>query len=426
MPSTERDRRSREPRADEPLGRARQCVPSDVASSTGLTTAIVIVTSWLHGQRDMQPDSHRRGAGGPAQTMAPNLDPATFVQLPRPGVYVANPAGTHAVVAVTKYDHEALKTHKSLRVISIPKEGDEAKLAARLLPHPQEKHNETAGEWEELEHADAEVSGSQGHAVVVDGLKYTDFVWADDATILYLRPAGAEPGIHDLDPTKNDKAADKKLQRRLEEMKEANDDQNVGIEVWAKVVGTGAAQTASKTEYKVGTLPTEVSDLKIHRSSDSTVLLGFSASVYAPYDVPSLFAVAKKEAEFERQQEGSSGQTYDGLFVRHWDEWEDQFGKRKQVFVAELNKAKAKANLSPGDTSWKLDSKDISAPLSKLENSVSMFRTLLCLDVLTDDERRRCLLDLSGTKVTTTSGMTSSRSPARTRESIQVGIVDHS
>jgi hypothetical protein len=72
-----------------------------------------------------------------------------------------------------------------------------------------------------------------------------------------------------------------------------------------------------------------------HSSSPSAALLSFSATVFPD---GSLFTVARQTREAAERAAGSDAKTYDGLFVRHWDEWSSTEGEKKQVFVVRLER----------------------------------------------------------------------------------------
>jgi len=223
------------------------------------------------------------------------LDPVSLVQIPRPSPYIPDPSGQHALSVIKTYNHSKQSTITSLTTIDLTHQ-DHSSSTTTLISH----------------------------------LAYSEAVWLDSHSILYLRPPGAEEGIPDLDSLISSKLAKEQLEKRL---KELPDDTGKGVELWAIQIG---GHEKNKT-YRVGCLPAPIKNLKFQRfSSSSAGVLGFSAEVYPPYDVESFKNLHKLEKSFEEAAEGSTGQTYDSLYVRHWDEWLDQHGKEARLFVIDL------------------------------------------------------------------------------------------
>ncbi|KAH9443848.1 hypothetical protein MJO29_013718 [Puccinia striiformis f. sp. tritici] len=237
------------------------------------------------------------------------LQPVSLAELPRPGSYFPNPiSGTKALSIQKNYQHDSQKTTTKLTTIDLSVE--------------KEKQSE--------------------HTTILKDLAYADVVWLDDHSILYLRPPGAQHGTPDLDPSVSTKEAQKALKERLDKL--TDDDQGKGIELWAIRIGETENQN-----YKVGYLPAPIGSLKFQQFPSSTGdgggVLGFSAEVYPPYDTEAFKNVHKLARSFEEAADGSTGQTYDSLFVRHWDEWLDQHGKQNRLFVIDLE-------LKQDDNKW--------------------------------------------------------------------------
>ncbi|PLW23685.1 hypothetical protein PCANC_13648 [Puccinia coronata f. sp. avenae] len=219
------------------------------------------------------------------------LEPISLVQLPRPGPFIPSPSGKQAFTVLKTYHHESQSTVTSLVAVD--------------LAH-------------------------QSRTTLLTDLAYDQAVWLDSHSILYLRPPGAQEGIADLDPLVSSKVAQKQLEKRLEELP---DDGGKGVELWAIKIGV---EGENKT-YRVGSLPVVIGNLKFqHFSSSAAGVLGFSAQVYPPYDSEAFKNLHTLERSFEQAAEGSTGQTYDSVYVRHWDEWIDQHGKETRLFLIDL------------------------------------------------------------------------------------------
>ncbi|OAV94273.1 hypothetical protein PTTG_07437 [Puccinia triticina 1-1 BBBD Race 1] len=224
------------------------------------------------------------------------LEPVSLVELPRPGPYIPNPSGQSAFSIIKTYNHARQCTVTSLATIDLTHQDH-----SELVPH----------------------------TTVLTDLAYAEAVWLDSSSILYLRPPGAEQAAPDLDPLVSTKLARKQLEKRLVELP---DHTGKGIELWAiRIVGSD-----DKKSYRIGALPVPIGDLKFQHLSSTAGVLGFSASVYPPYDTEAFNNLHKLERSFEEAADGSTGQTYDSLYVRHWDEWIDQHGKEKRLFVIDL------------------------------------------------------------------------------------------
>lgn len=78
---------------------------------------------------------------------------------------------------------------------------------------------------------------------------------------------------------------------------------------------------------RVGELPLDVGNLIL--SPDGT-RLAFTAEVFPDCPPKEILECTVKRLE-ERESEKASGRVYEGLFVRHWDTWED--GRRSHLFV---------------------------------------------------------------------------------------------
>ncbi|KAA1082941.1 hypothetical protein PGT21_020998 [Puccinia graminis f. sp. tritici] len=225
------------------------------------------------------------------------LEPVTLAELPKPGPYIPNPSGQSALSVIKTYNHARQSTVTSLITIDLTQVQDQQ---------------------------------ASSHTTVLTDLAYAEAVWLDSNSILYLRPPGAQEAGPDLDPLISTKLAREHLKKRLEELA---DDQGKGIELWAIRIGG----KEDKKTYRVGSLPVPIGNLKFQSfSSSSAGVLGFSVDVYPPYDTEALKSLHKLERSFEEAAEGSTGQTYDSVYVRHWDEWIDQHGKEARLFVIDL------------------------------------------------------------------------------------------
>lgn len=94
---------------------------------------------------------------------------------------------------------------------------------------------------------------------VLEGLSYTEAVWLDDSTFLYLRPPTSKKQEvthwhqNDSPPTRGlDHEKDVMDTEQAKKMKDLRAEEGgEGIEIWAKEVGA----EESEAEYLVGSLP---------------------------------------------------------------------------------------------------------------------------------------------------------------------------
>lgn len=239
------------------------------------------------------------------------LDPITFSGLPRISSYIPNQNGTKALVFIFKYNHEQRQMTRSLQFIKL-----------------EEKTSNTR------------------HEVLIDNLVYTEAIWIDSNTILYLRPAGSSVEKPDLDPTLDTLSATKELNKRLDSLPNK---EGKSIELWA-INLEKKTNEPNYEHYLVGKLPTTISELKSISVSSNSAILGFFAEVYAPYDTESLKKVYEIEKIKEDEDDGSTGMVYDALFVRHWNTWIDPHGKSSRVYFTQLSWTDNRWSLSSDPT----------------------------------------------------------------------------
>lgn len=209
------------------------------------------------------------------------LDPVSLVQLPQPKAYIPDPDHQSAFTILSSYHHSNRSTLTSLAIINLTQD------------HPPLRH-----------------------LIILDHLAYSQALWLDSRTILYLRPSGAREDQPDdtLEPASQ------------------------AIELWAIEIPKSADDRAQKP-YLIGRLPTPIDNLKFQAfPSSSTGILAFSAQVYPPYDSDSFQNDHHLVQSYERAAQGSSGQSYDSIFVRHWDDWLDQNHKQPRLFVLDLDR----------------------------------------------------------------------------------------
>lgn len=152
----------------------------------------------------------------------PTLTTHDLLSLPRPSAAVLNPAGTKAVWPSSTFSFEGAggkgRTEKAIYLVDLP----------------------TAVEGQQALEAEPKV--------LLGGLALTEVVWADDKTILFVRPAGVVDaakrgegeGEHAVD------VSNVEFSKRLATARATAGGE--GVEVWAKDVVEG-------DEYIVGTLP---------------------------------------------------------------------------------------------------------------------------------------------------------------------------
>lgn len=220
------------------------------------------------------------------------LDPVKLVQSPRPICYIPNPSAQLAFSIIKTYDHSKQALFTSLAIV------------------------------------DMTAKNPSNHRTILKNMVYSEAVWLDNQTILYLRPPGVKEDVPDLDPTLNSQEAKKQLEKRLEDLP---DEQGKTIELWAIQIGE-----SDNLPYRVGCLPAPIENLYFQQISSGGVL-AFSAQVYPPYTSEAFTNVHKLQTSFSKAAEGSTGQTYDSVYVRHWDEWLDQHGKQPRLFVIDLD-----------------------------------------------------------------------------------------
>ncbi|GAA6059975.1 hypothetical protein JCM10212_001324 [Sporobolomyces blumeae] len=174
---------------------------------------------------------------------------------------------------------------------------------------------------------------------LLDGLTRLDLAWIDDSTLAFLRPVRNDLGSTDDKRVDHPQDVGDEALDALEKEWAAKPD-GKGTEVWALDVET-------KDEYKLGSLPGPIANLKSVPSGPSTVLLAFSSLVYSD---GSLFTVASQDDEADKNQAGSDIMVYDSLPVRHWDHWCPTRGQRQQVHVVRIVKGQDR-----GKRGWALE-----------------------------------------------------------------------
>ncbi|EGG04338.1 dipeptidyl aminopeptidase V [Melampsora larici-populina 98AG31] len=231
-----------------------------------------------------------------AKNDSPELDPISLSELPRINTYIPNQNGTKALVFITKYNHKQKQMNRSLQFIELQRE-------------------------------------TPNHELLIDNLVYTEAIWIDSNTILYLRPPGSSLEKPDLDPTLDTSSATKELNQRLDSL--PNNEGKL-IELWAINLEKKTNEKAYEN-YLVGKLPTTISDLQSISLSKTSAILAFFAEVYAPYDHESIKKVDEIEKLKKDEDDGSSGMVYDALFVRRWDTWMNPHGKSSRVYFTQLS-----------------------------------------------------------------------------------------
>jgi dipeptidyl aminopeptidase/acylaminoacyl peptidase len=98
------------------------------------------------------------------------------------------------------------------------------------------------------------------------------------------------------------------------------------MQVWSAAVKGGAPKQVTDYPLDVGT----------YRLSPDGTRLALSFRVHP--DCPELKCSTERSAALAAEK--ASGKTYDQLFVRHWDSWND--GLRNHLYVAELNRGRAR------------------------------------------------------------------------------------
>lgn len=167
----------------------------------------------------------------------PRLTIQDLLQLPRPGAGIPNPSGTLALwpssTLTFTQDGQKSRTERSLRVLDLK----ERKAISAAVDEPRE----------------GKVVGK-----ILEGLSYTEAVWLDDSTFLYLRPPTSkkEEVTHwhqnDSPPTRGlDHEKDVMDTEQAKKMKDLRAEEGgEGIEIWAMEVGA-----EEPAEYLVGSLP---------------------------------------------------------------------------------------------------------------------------------------------------------------------------
>lgn len=148
----------------------------------------------------------------------PAITVEDILQLPRPSAALANPSSTLALWPSSTFsfsagDNEG-RTEKSFSLVDLPSSG------TPIDAQPRQ---------------------------VLGGLVSLEAAWLDDATFLFLRPAGGEQVLEEGGRVDHPAAmGDAEMKKRLAELgaKEGGE----GVEVWAKDVVEG-------DEYLVGKLP---------------------------------------------------------------------------------------------------------------------------------------------------------------------------
>ncbi|GAA5916613.1 hypothetical protein JCM6882_009179 [Rhodosporidiobolus microsporus] len=275
--------------------------------------------------------------------MAPSpestLTPQTMLQLPRPQTALVSPDGHHALWPASTFNFDTNRTERTLYIVDVPAHDS-------AIPN-------LSGEDKERDPDD--FTATTPPRALLSSLAALDAAWLDPSTVLFLRPAvphsvsafTSEEGGKRVDvPEGMSDAEWAKVKAAWGEM-----DGGEGTEVWAKEVeGKG-------DEYLVGKVPVAISNLKTlllpsssSSSSSSGALLSFTAPSF-PHGT--LLTYPSQKAAQVARAEGSDAKTYDGLFVRHWDEWapvdesEDEGGlggrERNEVHVVRLERAPSSA-----------------------------------------------------------------------------------
>ena len=148
--------------------------------------------------------------------MAPRLTPETLLSLPRPGAALPSPSGRHFIQPYSHFDFDTGRTTRSVSIGKIPQSESD-------LLEEQGKHD------------------SSPVVDLLTDLRYSEAVWLDDETVLYLRPRGAQAGKADVDTQLSDK--DFKAKQAKDE------DALEGMEFWCK--------TLDRNSYKLGEVPVE-------------------------------------------------------------------------------------------------------------------------------------------------------------------------
>lgn len=213
-----------------------------------------------------------------------------LIELPRPGSAIVNPSGTRALWPCSTFSFKAGdgkgRTEKSISLVNL-----DVKAGSATSPKP-----------------------------VLEHLSSLEAAWIDSHTFVFLR----QPGLSTADGSA-DHPVDVSNTKQAERIKEAAAKAS-GVEVWAKDVVKG-------DEYKVGRLPTDVSDLKVISTGHGNAILAFSALVYPDGDP---YAVKEHDEKVEKVENGANVKVYDELFIRHWDTWKPTHGQLKQVQIVRL------------------------------------------------------------------------------------------
>ncbi|GAA5982493.1 hypothetical protein JCM11641_006133 [Rhodosporidiobolus odoratus] len=243
----------------------------------------------------------------------PSLTPKRMLSLPRPQQGIPNPDGNLALWPASTFDFEVNhgkgRTDRTLYLVDLSTpdkhvaDGDRDDFPPTPPPRP-----------------------------FLSGLASLDAAWLDPNTVLFLRPA--VPKGHAAHVNEKGQRVDHTSDEAYKRLNSGSKalERGEGTEVWAKEVDSGG-------EYRVGKLPVPISDLSLHLSTTSAIL-AFSATVYSD---GSIWTVSRQAEEAASRAAGSDAKVYDGLFVRHWDEWAPTEGERKQVHFVRLERAPSDA-----------------------------------------------------------------------------------
>lgn len=186
-------------------------------------------------------------------TMA-TLTPTAMLELPRPSAAKLSPSGIHYAQSTSTFDVRTRRTSKKIHVGQVPAPDDKS---------------------------------SSDPFILLSDVRFTEFVWADDNTLLFLRLSGGASA--EVDPTLSD------VQQRKAWASASNEDPV--LEIWAKEI-------KSRKEYQVGSLPVDdAGDFKIHHVSPFGSILAFSSSVYGPDR--SIYNSKKAAKKIDQENEGS-------------------------------------------------------------------------------------------------------------------------
>ncbi|GAA5825189.1 hypothetical protein JCM11251_006136 [Rhodosporidiobolus azoricus] len=254
------------------------------------------------------------------------LTPERMLALPRPATALLSPDGHLALWPSSTYDFTTNRTDRSVHLVEIPS-----------------SHSSTVGHGKEQDPDD--FASTPPPRPFLSSLASLDLAWLDPSTVLFLRPSlPSSISAFENDEGKRVDVPEGMSDAEWGKVKGswAEMEGGEGTEVWAKEVG------GKGEEYLVGKLPVadlltfspflltihthnSISNLKTlllppptqSSSSPSSPSSGALLSFSAPsFPRGTLFTYSHQRAAQIARAEGSDAKTYDGLFARHWDEWE--------------------------------------------------------------------------------------------------------